>query len=93
MLRSIRYEQQGIQDYRLEMSNTEVLTFKVRSQSLFANNKLADLQFRTNWGVTILAIKRDSEIFTNPSGEFLINENDILVVFGSHQDVDRISRA
>lgn len=93
MLRSIRYEQQGIQDYKLEMSDTEVLTFKVRPQSLFANKKLADLQFRTNWGVTILAIKRDSEIITNPSGEFIINENDILVVFGSHQDVDRISRA
>jgi CPA2 family monovalent cation:H+ antiporter-2 len=93
MMRTIRYEQQGIQDYRLEISNTEVLTFKVRAQSPFVNNILSNLQFRSNWGVTILAIKRGSEIFTNPSGDFLINENDILVVFGSHQDVDKISRA
>jgi CPA2 family monovalent cation:H+ antiporter-2 len=93
MMRTIRYEQQGIQDYRLEISNTEVLTFKVRAQSPFINNVLSNLQFRSNWGVTILAIKRGSEIFTNPSGDFLINENDILVVFGNHQDVDRISRA
>jgi CPA2 family monovalent cation:H+ antiporter-2 len=93
MMRTIRYEQQGIQDYRLEISNTEVLTFKVRAHSPFANNVLSNLQFRSNWGVTILAIKRGSEIFTNPSGDFLINENDILVVFGSHQDVDKISRA
>ena len=93
MMRTIRYEQQGIQDYRLEISNTEVLTFKVRANSPFAHNILSNLQFRSNWGVTILAIKRGSEIFTNPSGDFHINENDILVVFGSHQDVDRISRA
>jgi CPA2 family monovalent cation:H+ antiporter-2 len=93
MMRTIRYEQQGIQDYRLEISNTEVLTFKVRAQSPFVHNILSNLQFRSNWGVTILAIKRGSEIFTNPSGDFLINENDILVVFGSHQDVDKISRA
>ncbi len=93
MMRTIRYEQQGIQDYRLEISNTEVLTLKVRAHSPFANNVLSDLQLRSNWGVTILAIKRGSEIFTNPSGDFLINENDILVVFGSHQDVDKISRA
>ncbi len=92
MMRTIRYEQQGIQDYRLEISNTEVLTFKIRAHSPFANDILSNLQFRSNWGVTILAIKRGSEIFTNPSGDFLINENDILVVFGSHQDVDRISR-
>ena len=93
MIRSIRYEQQGIQDYRLEISNTEVLTFKVRAKSPFVNNLLSNLQFRSNWGVTILAIKRGPDIFANPSGDFLINENDILVVFGTHQDVDRISRA
>lgn len=93
MMRTIRYEQQGIQDYRLEISNTEVLTFKVRVNSPFANNVLSSIQFRSNWGVTILAVKRGSEIFANPPGDFLINENDILVVFGTHQDVDRISRA
>jgi CPA2 family monovalent cation:H+ antiporter-2 len=93
MMRTIRYEQQGIQDYRLEISNTEVLTFKVRVNSPFVNNVLSNIQFRSNWGVTILAVKRGSEIFANPPGDFLINENDILVVFGTHQDVDRISRA
>jgi len=93
MVRTLRYEQQGLQDYRLEISDTEILTFKVQERSPFAGKKLSDLQLRNDWGVSILAIKRGGSIMANPGGSEFIQISDILVVFGNHSDVDRISRA
>jgi CPA2 family monovalent cation:H+ antiporter-2 len=93
MMRTIRYEHQGLQDYRLEISDTEILTFKIRKGSPLSGKQLSDLQLRTHWGVSVLAIKRNSEIFANPSGDMTVNENDILVVFGGHEYVDRIARS
>ncbi len=93
MMRTIRYEQQGLQDYRLEISDTEILTFKIRAASPLSGKKLSDLQLRIDWGVSVLAVKRGGDISANPSGDMTINENDILVVFGSHENVDRIARS
>ncbi|MEZ5173380.1 MAG: NAD-binding protein [Bacteroidia bacterium] len=93
MVRTIHYEQKGLQDYRLEISDTEILTFKVREDSQFAGKKLMDLQLRTDWGISVLAIKRGGSIMANPGGEEIIGSGDILVVFGSHENVDRIARS
>lgn len=92
MMRSIRYEQRGLQDYRLEISDTEIITIKVKAGSLLIGKKLNELQLRNLFGVSILAIKRDDEIFPNPEGEYMIEENDILVIFGTHEAIDRFSR-
>jgi K+/H+ antiporter YhaU regulatory subunit KhtT len=48
---------------------------------------------RKDWGVSVLAIKRNGSIMANPEGEEQILTGDILVVFGSHVDIDRISRS
>jgi CPA2 family monovalent cation:H+ antiporter-2 len=93
MIRTIHHEQKGLQDYRLEISDTEILTFKVRDESPFAGRKLMELQLRKDWGVSVLAIKRNGSIMANPEGEEQILTGDILVVFGSHVDIDRISRS
>jgi CPA2 family monovalent cation:H+ antiporter-2 len=93
MMRSIRYEQQGIQDYRLEISDTEILTMKLRNGSNLLGKKLADLNLRANWGISILAIKRQGNIYANPEPLMDLIEGDILVIFGNHQSVDNFSRA
>ena len=93
MIRTIHHEQKGLQDYRLEISDTEILTFKVREESPFAGRKLKELQLRQDWGVSVLAIKRNGSIMANPEGEEQVLTGDILVVFGRHIDVDRISRS
>jgi CPA2 family monovalent cation:H+ antiporter-2 len=92
MQRSIRYEQQGLQDYRLEMSDTEILTIKVHPQSPLKDKSLRDLELRIHYGVSVLAIKRDKDIIANPEGELQLLENDILVIFGSHDAVDKLAR-
>jgi monovalent cation:H+ antiporter-2, CPA2 family len=92
MERSIRYEQQGLQDYRLEISDTEIITIRIRSTSPFVNQKLANLKMRTNYNISVLAVKRGPDITANPSGDLEVLENDLLVIFGSHESIDAVSR-
>jgi CPA2 family monovalent cation:H+ antiporter-2 len=92
MTRSIRYEQQGLQDYRLEINNTEIATIKIRSDGPFVGKNLMQLDFRNKWKVNVLAIKRGEEVFTNPQPDMILALADLLIVFGEHKDVDLIIR-
>ena len=92
MMRSIRYEQQGIQDYRLEISQTEITTVRVRESMPFCNKSLADANLRQAYGINVLAMKRGADIIANPEGQVLIKPDDLLVVFGNHQNVDEFQR-
>lgn len=92
MMRTIRYEHQGIQDYRLEISDTEILTVKIGKNMPFRDRRINELNLRQQFGISILAVKRGTEITANPPGEMVLQESDILVIFGSHESVDRVSR-
>lgn len=92
MERTIRYEQKGIQDYRLEISDTEIITIRIRKDSPFVGKELQQLRLRSEYEVSVLAIKRGADIIANPSGSVTISENDLLVIFGTHESVDRMAR-
>jgi len=92
MMRSIRYEHQGLQDYRLEISDTEILTIRIKKESSLVGKQLSELNLRANWGISVLAIKRSGSIFANPEPNITLIESDVLVIFGTHQSVDNFSR-
>ena len=49
---------------------------------------LVDADFRKLYDVSVMAIKRENDITISPSGDFLMQEGDILVVLG---EVDKIT--
>lgn len=92
MERTIRYEQQGLQDYRLEISDTEIITVRIRANSPFVNQSISELNMRSVYNISVLAVKRGANIMANPDEELEIIENDLLVIFGSHESIDKVSR-
>ncbi len=92
MERTIRYEQQGLQDYRLEISDTEIITVRIRANSPFVNQRISELNMRSVYNISVLAVKRGANIMANPTDELELIENDLLVIFGSHESIDKVSR-
>ena len=92
MERTIRYEQQGLQDYRLEISDTEIITVRIRANSPFVNQRISELNMRSVYNISVLAVKRGANIMANPADELELIENDLLVIFGSHESIDKVSR-
>lgn len=51
---------------------------------------LVELQFRSNYGVNVIAIKRGKKLIITPGALDKILEDDVLVVIGKNEDLDRL---
>jgi monovalent cation:H+ antiporter-2, CPA2 family len=61
----------------------EIATLRVADDVPAAGRTLSDLDLRRRYGVTLLAVRRDGEITSNPDGEMQIQAGDIVVLLGS----------
>ena len=52
---------------------------------------LAESDIRRRFQLTVLAIRRNGDIQLNPSGEMMIEANDVLLVLGKIDDAERLS--
>ncbi|MCB0157018.1 MAG: TrkA C-terminal domain-containing protein, partial [Caldilineaceae bacterium] len=53
---------------------------------------LADCNLRQRYGLTVIAVRRSSELVVSPTASFRIEEDDILVVLGKIDDAERLNR-
>ena len=82
MLRSLSRESASFSDLRLQLPDVEISTLRVGVRSALAGKSLAQIELRKRYGVTVLAIRRDSQILSNPHGEMQLCANDELFVLG-----------
>ncbi|MFA5001642.1 MAG: monovalent cation:proton antiporter family protein [Methanolinea sp.] len=74
---------QGIHsEIAIRIPQVEVETLQVVPGSQVGGKNLRELEVRTRFGVSVIAIERGDEIIPNPDGEFSIREGDRLVVIG-----------
>ncbi len=51
---------------------------------------LSELQFRSNYGVNVMAIKRGKELNVTPGASDKVLEGDVLIVMGQNDDLDKL---
>ncbi|HZK33634.1 MAG TPA: TrkA family potassium uptake protein [Tissierellaceae bacterium] len=56
------------------------------------NKSLADLKLSSKFGINVMVIKKEKEIKVPPSGEDIIEKDDILVVIGKTEDISKIEK-
>jgi len=56
------------------------------------NKTLRQLNMRTKYGLNVMAIKRNNEVMISPHADDMILENDILVVVGQKQDIEKLEK-
>lgn len=67
---------------------TATQTFYLREDASVAGRTLAELDLRNRTGVTLIAVVRDGKPTTNPGGDFRLCGGDVLVLLGSHAQLD-----
>jgi len=80
MFRSLSKEPVSFSDLRLHLPDFEISTFRIHEGSSLAGKSLAEIELRKKYGVTLLAIRRDSKILSDIGGETTFRANDILVL-------------
>jgi monovalent cation:H+ antiporter-2, CPA2 family len=73
-----------------DIPNIEIMALKVNEHSYLVNKTPESLLLRTNYGITLLAIKRQELIIDNPKANTEFHKGDILYILGKP---DKIANA
>lgn len=82
LFRNVTIETNRISTLKEYIPDVEVSTLKVSKNSMFTDRTLSEIDMRKKYDITVLAIKRDSQIIANPAGEDRVYNNDILLLLG-----------
>lgn len=64
-------------------------TFFVNEDSQFIGKTLAEINLRAQTDATIIAIVRNGNMISNPSGKDVLLAGDTIILYGTHKSVDR----
>jgi CPA2 family monovalent cation:H+ antiporter-2 len=91
MLRSLSKPSVSLSDLQLHLADVEICTLQVDEKSPIVGKSLAQIELRNKYGVTLLAIRRDSQILLNPGGDTHLLPNDVLIVLGSPDKIVEVT--
>ena len=91
MLRNRKQKYDIFPDLKLHLPDIEIETFRIMEGSLIAGKTLAEVGFRRNYGVTMLAVLRGKETVTNPSGDTTLLAQDIVILMGKRESIAGVS--
>ena len=82
ILRNISGEATSFSDLKLQLPDVEISSLRIGVRSSIAGKSLSQIELRRRYGITVLAIRRDSKILSNPDGDIQLYANDVLFVLG-----------
>lgn len=75
----------GIKE-QLSIPDFEINTLMIHKNSLAYQKSIKELDLRNKTGISILAIKRQDQVFTNPSPDFVLDDKDIIYTLGNQNN-------
>ena len=76
----------------IELSPTYSIA-EVDSPSNWYNKTLGELNIRAEYGINVMAIKRNDDINVSPSADSVIQQGDILVAIGSVDELNKLENS
>lgn len=81
----------SVLDY-LELSDEHSIV-EIKAQDNLSDQSLLDLDIRAEYGVSVIAIKRNEDIIVSPDPTVNIQRDDILIVIGDDKDLTRFEKS
>ena len=91
-LRGLRLQGKRLDELSQFLAGTTTDTFLILKNSPAVGRSLAELQLRSRSGVTLIAVVRKGTSIHNPGPEFRLEGEDILVLLGSHKELDQATQ-
>ncbi|MFQ6113359.1 MAG: cation:proton antiporter [bacterium] len=92
MFRSFSKASASISDLKLQLPDVEIGTLRVSERSPLVGKSLGRIELRKKYSVTLLAIRRDSQMLTNPHGDMQLLANDVLFILGPPDKIAEVTR-
>lgn len=91
MFRSLSKESVSLADLKFQLSDVEISTLRVVERSPLVGKSLAEIELRKKYRVTVLAIRRNSQILSDPNVNMPLCANDVLFVLGPPDRVAEVA--
>ncbi|MGC9344094.1 MAG: cation:proton antiporter [Bacteroidales bacterium] len=82
-LRNLSITGEAMQEMKIHFHDLEVTAISVHENSSLVNRSISDIRLRTDFGLSIIAVRRDDENIINPDAKTMIRANDTLYVLGT----------
>ena len=89
MLRSVNTPSYSFDDLRVLMPEVEIRTIRIADDSPYAGKMLKETMIRSNYQVSIVAIRRGQQMTVSPGGEEVLCSGDLVMVLGSPDNIIR----
>jgi CPA2 family monovalent cation:H+ antiporter-2 len=83
MLRGLPKGFESLEDLRYYLKDMEISTIRLEKGAPLAGRTLAQMGLRKQYGITVLAVRRDSELLFNPEPDMELHAADVLIVLGA----------
>ena len=87
MFRSLTPAAESVSRVKVHFPDMDISAFRLHADSPFVGRTLAGIDLRRKFGISVVAIERDSQIITNPDAEMVLKAGDILYILGPPQKV------
>ena len=92
-LRRLSGHKATLSDLKLNLVDSDIGVFRVGEGSPLAGKSLLEADIRRNYAVTVLIVRRDTHVMSNPPTNTVIKHRDLIIVFGRPTDLLRFSEA
>ncbi len=92
MLRSLSGDTTDRLPLEVDLPDMEVGVLRMPGESRFEGRTVGEMELRRKHEVTVLAVRRGSEIISNPGAETALVSGDLLYVLGSPDRISRLDR-
>lgn len=89
IFRDVRFTENAFDHINQILAKGTIDTVYVNEDSKAINKTLQEINLRAKTGATVISVVRNNEFIPNPSGDFKVERNDLLVLFGTHNAIDR----
>jgi CPA2 family monovalent cation:H+ antiporter-2 len=86
-LRSVEFPRRQLFERNDLLPEIQIEWYKVSESSFLAEKSINELQVRKKTGVTIIAVRRGQEVFTNPEPDFRLKAEDTLLFTGKRKNM------
>ena len=73
------------------LHDVDISTFRLAPGAPLAGKSLAQTELRKKHGVTVLAVRRGSQVFHNPDPDMVLLADDLLITMGSPEDLIKVT--
>ncbi len=89
IFRDIRFTEHAFDQINQILAQGTIDTVFINKDSEIVGKTLKEINLRDRTNATVISVIRNNEFIPNPSGNFTILENDLLVLFGTHNAIDK----